>query len=168
MNLYEATKDLHHACEAHPVGGRMSKGNVTPQEWADWLWAFKALHQVIDLDLPDHMGRDMLLGADLSVLPAARPSIAALNHAAYLVGKDMSGAAYVLHGAHRSGGRVLAPILVKRGLPCAHITYRQGDEVQAWVREIRGAEGCVTTTMARDTFHCLLAVMDEIHMRGDA
>ena len=41
MSLYEATKDLHHACEAHALGGRMSKGNVTPQEWADWLWAFR-------------------------------------------------------------------------------------------------------------------------------
>jgi len=39
MSLYDATKDLHHACEAHALGGRMSKGNVTPQEWADWLAA---------------------------------------------------------------------------------------------------------------------------------
>ena len=160
--LYDATKDLHHACEAHPVGGRMSKGNVTPQEWADWLWAFRCLHSVVDLQLPDHMSRDGLLSADLSVLPSANPSAAALTFASSLVGREVTGAAYVLHGAHRSGGRVMAPILSKRGFPCAHISYRDPDAVKAWVVGARESD-CVD--MARATFECLLSVMDEILRR---
>jgi hypothetical protein len=163
MSLYEATKDLHHACEAHPVGGRMSKGNVTTQEWADWLWAFRCLHSVVDAALPAHMARDGLLAADLSVLPTARPSKAALLLAASLVGRDVTGAAYVLHGAHRSGGRVMAPILTKRGLPCAHIAYRDPEATQDWVRRARDAAESIE--LARATFECLLSVMDEIHAR---
>lgn len=164
MNLYEATKDMHHACEAHPVGGRMSKGNVTPQEWADWLWAFQCLHIVVDSELPDHMSRDLLLTADLSVLPPANASPAAFEFANWLLDQDITGAAYVLHGAHRSGGRVLAPILVKRGLPCAHISYLEPATVQEWVRKAR--EASEATEIARMTFDCLLAVMDEIQARG--
>jgi heme oxygenase len=163
-SLYDATKDLHHACEAHPLGSRMSKGNVTPQEWADWLWAFQCLHSVIDLQLPEHMARGGLLTADLSVLPTARPSSAALLFASSLVGKDVTGAAYVLHGAHRSGGRVMAPVLAKRALPCAHIAYKDPDGAKDW---IRGARESDSVLMARETFQCLLSTMDEI-MRRDS
>lgn len=162
--LWEATSKLHHACEAHPVGGRMSGGNVTPQEWADWLWAFRCLHRVIDRALPDHMSRELLLSADLSVLPEGRESPAAIAFAKRLEGKDVTGAAYVLHGAHRSGGRVLAPTLVKRGLPCGHISYRHPDEVQSFVRSCRDREDAAP--LAVETFECLLAVMDEIKERA--
>ena len=44
MTLYDATRDLHHACEQHPLGQAMVNGAVTPQHWADWLLGFK--HQV--------------------------------------------------------------------------------------------------------------------------
>lgn len=163
MALYDATKDLHHACEAHPVGGRMSNGNVTPQEWADWLWAFRCLHSVVDVHLPAHMAREFLLAADLSVLPPARPSAAALTFAASIVGQDVTGVAYVLHGAHRSGGRVMGPALTKRGLPCAHISYLDPDAAKAWIAAARTGD-CVD--LARATFGCLLSVMDEIHARA--
>jgi len=158
--LWEATGPLHHACEAHPVGGRMSNGNVTPQEWADWLWAFRCLHRVIDPSLPEHMARETLLCADLSVLPEPRQSRAAVAFADYLRTVDITGAAYVLHGAHRSGGRVLAPTLVKRGLPCGHISYKHPEEVQEFVRQCRDRADAVD--LAVKTFECLLAVMDEI------
>lgn len=164
MTLFEATRDLHHACEAHPLGERMAAGNITRAEWAGWLTAFRVLHQVVDPALPAHMHRDALLAADLSVLPHVPPSRAALSFARELCGDDTTGAAYVLHGAHRSGGRVLAPTLVKRGLPCAHITYRDPDAVQAWVRAIRDRGDLAD--QARATFTCLLAVMDEIVARS--
>lgn len=162
--LWEATGPLHHACEAHPVGGRMSKGNVTPQEWADWLWAFRCLHRAVDPCLPEHMSRELLLNADLSVLPEGRPSAAAVAFVKNLLGRDVTGAAYVLHGAHRSGGRVLAPTLVKRGLPCGHISYRHPDEVQDFVRQCR--DRADAAPLAVQTFECLLAVMDEIMHRN--
>lgn len=168
MSLYSATRDLHHACEQHPLGQRMAAGNITGAEWAGWLTAFRTLHQVVDPALPAHMHRDTLLAADLSVLPPVPPSRAALSFARDLCDADNSadttGAAYVLHGAHRSGGRLLAPTLVKRGLPCAHITYRDPDAVQAWVKTIRARDDLAD--QARATFTCLLAVMDEIVVRS--
>lgn len=160
MTLFDATRDQHHACERHPVGKRMFKGEVTREEWAAWLSAFLVLHKAIDPSLPDHMHRDVMLRADLSVLPLSPLSAAATRFAHSLRGIDTTGAAYVLHGAHRSGGRVLAPKLVKRGLPCGHVCYRDPDAVQAWIEAARTRDEA--TDQARATFDCLLAVMDEI------
>lgn len=160
MSLYDLTRDLHHACEAHPLGQRMVGGSITPQEWADWLWAMRVLHQVVDHDLPESMERQALLSADLSVLPPARPSRAAMQFAWKLIGEDSTGAAYVLHGAHCSGGRVLAPKMAKRGLPTSHTSYRDPEVVKAWLGSVRGK--AVYADQARATFQCLLDVMDEI------
>jgi hypothetical protein len=160
MSLFAATRDMHHACEAHPIGQAMVNGAVTPQEWADWLWAMRCLHSVVDAALPEHMARDAVLCADLSVLPPARASRAAMAFAASLIGHDTTGAAYVLHGAHCSGGRVLAPKMAKRGLPTAHTSYRYPESVRAWLAEARSKAECAG--QARATFACLLKVMDEI------
>lgn len=165
MILYTATKDLHHACEQHPVGQRMSDGSITPQEWADWLAAFRTLHDVVDTPLPGHMARSSVLSADLSVLPHARPSDAARRFAISLLGYEPIGAAYVLHGAHRSGGRVMAPKMAKRGLPVLHTCYRDPELVRAWLDSVRNRGEAVV--QARDTFGCLLAVMNEIEGRRD-
>jgi hypothetical protein len=162
--LYENTKDLHHACEQHVIGQQMVNGAITPQSWADWLWAMRCIHQVVDLALPSHMDRTLAFCADLAVLPPANPSRAALCYADSLVGRqDMPGAAYVLHGAHCSGGRVLAPRMAKRGLPTAHTSYLQPDDVRAWLGSVR--TNTLYSAQARAAFHCLLAVMDEIARR---
>lgn len=169
MTLYEATRDLHHACEAHPVGQRIQAGRVTRQEWADWLAAFRALHFVVDADLPAHMSRDAALAADLAVLPRPHVSRAAQRFAAQRFAavlaeaEETGGAAYVLHGAHRSGGRVLAPKMAKVGLPTHHVVYADPDAVQEIVRGWRGRTEWAE--QARATFGCLLAVMDEIEAR---
>ena len=162
--LFEATRDLHHACEAHAIGQAMITGALTPQDWADWLWALRALHMIVDISLPASMARDTSLSADLASLPSARASAAALTFAASLVGGDTCGAAYVLHGAHRSGGRVLAPKMAKRGLPTAHTCYLHPDHAQAWLAKARARADWAP--QARDTFTCLLRVMDEIVARG--
>ena len=159
MSLYELTRDLHHACERHPVGQRMVNGSITPQEWADWLWALRVLHQVVDRDLPPDFHRNEALTADLNALPLARPGRAAMHHAMHLIGHDTTGAAYVLHGAHCSGGRVLAPKMAKRGFPTAHTSYRDEGAVKAWLADVRGK--AVYADQARATFQCLLDVMDE-------
>ena len=162
MSLFAATRDLHHACEAHPLGQAMVNGSITPEAWASWLWAMRVLHSVIDADLPAHLGRDALFAADLSVLPKPQRSMAALDFAAYL-GRATStiGAAYVLHGAHHSGGRVLAPKMAKRGLPTAHTSYVAPELAKAWLGEVR--EQLQHTDQARATFACLLDVMGEIN-----
>jgi len=164
MSLYESTKELHHACEAHPVGQRMVSGAITPHEWADWLWAMRVIHSVIDDAVPEHMSRDRALSTDLDLLVQARPSKSALLFAGSLVGIDCQGAAYVLHGAHRSGGRVLAPKMAKRGLPTAHTTYKYPEIAQGWILDVRSKVELVD--QAKNTFHCLLSVMDEIESRS--
>jgi hypothetical protein len=160
MTLRDLTSDLHHACEAHPVGQRMTAGRVTAQEWADWLWAMLALHQWADIGLPLHMHREGPLLSDLRVLPQARPSRAAMAFAATLGRQGNGGVAYVLHGAHRSGGRVLAPSMAEAGLPTLHVFYSDQAGAQEWLKrarlQVEWAE------QARATFACLLAVMDEI------
>jgi hypothetical protein len=160
-SLYEATRDLHHACEAHPVGQRMTTGTVTPQEWADWLAAFRAVHVVIDKDLFAQMGRVDLLDADLSLLPAPRPGIAAQALADSLTTQSARDAAsYVLHGAHRRGGRVLAGTMGKAGLPTTHVIYDLPAEAEAFVKSMRDRTDIAAD--ARKVFEGLLAVMDEI------
>jgi len=170
MTLYEATRDLHHACEAHPVGQRMNPPGqgraptITRQEWADWLAAFRALHAVVDAGLPAHMSRDAALAADLAMLPRPHVSRAAQRFAADLAdAEETGGAAYVLHGAHRSGGRMLAPKMAKLGLPTHHVIYADPDAAQDIVRGWRGRTEWAE--QARATFDCLLAVMDEIEAR---
>ena len=162
--LYEATRDLHHACEAHPVGQRMTAGSVSHQEWADWLAAFRAVHVVIDPHHPAHMARVALLDADLALLPAPRVGQAADILAATLTTPtSIAAAAYVLHGAHRRGGRVLASTMGKAGLPTAHVIYPLPAEVEGLVKSLR--ESAELAEDARALFAGLLAVMDEIEAR---
>lgn len=161
VTLFDATRDLHHACEAHPLGQAMVNGGITPLQWAGWLWAMRVLHQVVDPALPDHMDRHGALSADLAALPKPQASRKALHFAMHLIGQDVTGAAYVLHGAHLSGGRVLAPKMAKRGLPTGHTSYRDPEAVRAWLGEVRGRVDCAD--QARATFGCLLDVMEELH-----
>jgi len=77
-------------------------------------------------------------------------------------GKRLSSAAasYVLHGAHRRGGRVLAATMGKAGLPTSHVLYSDGPQVEALVKGLRNR-----TRIADDAvrvFQGLLDVMDEI------
>lgn len=163
-DLYEATKDLHHACEQHPVGQRMSDGAITPQQWSDWLGAFRRLHWTADSAVPGGMRREKLFRADLSVLPQPARSVAVVKFEKLLEGEKPIGLAYVLHGAHRSGGRVLAPRMAKRGLPSLHVIYRDAGEAKLWVEQARGRGEFAE--QARAAFRCLLSVMDEIEGRS--
>ena len=167
MTLREATRDLHHACEMHPLGQRMVRGEVMAQEWADWLAAFWALHDVVDPILPRHMARGYLLQADLGWLRTEhgvvgpREPRAAKGFAALLDSDtDKLGAAYVLHGAHRKGGPVLRKKLSLIGLPSAHTHYDRPADADKWVNELAAQRDL--TPAARDTFAALLAVMDEV------
>jgi heme oxygenase len=162
--LWHATRDLHHACEAHPVGQRMTAGTVTRQEWADWLAAFRAVHVVIDPHHPAHMARVALLDADLALLPKPWDGKAAQALADSLTTPQaIEAAAYVLHGAHRRGGRVLASTMGKAGLPTAHVVYPMPAEVEALVKSLRDRADLADG--ARAVFAGLLAVMDEIEAR---
>lgn len=160
--LHEATRDLHHACEAHPVGQRMVGGSISREHWAYWLRAMLTLHMAVDEKLPQSLCRVSALRADLSVLPPVPVSRAASDFAYTNAWSDerAAGAAYVLHGAHCSGGRVLAPKMAKRGLPTLHTCYIDPTEVMSLVSRLRDREDLAFH--ARATFACLLGVMDEI------
>ena len=161
MTLYEATRDLHHACEQHPVGQRMAAGAITAQEWADWLAAFRAIHVAIDPHNPAYMARVALLDADLALLPAPRPGRAAHDLAASLTTPEsVSAASYVLHGAHRRGGRVLVKIMGKAGLPTAHVFYDLPGAAEEFVKAHRVRSDLAGE--ARRVFGGLLRVMDEL------
>lgn len=143
----------------------MSAGAVTPQEWADWLQAFRVIHAVVDADLPLHMARDAFLAADLDALPAPRACPAADAFAGSLrTPEQRHGAAYVLHGAHRRGGQVLARVLAGAGLPNGHVVYPVPAEAEAFVKGCRDRADLAEA--ARATFAALLSTMDEIEARA--
>jgi hypothetical protein len=164
--LWSGTRELHHACERHPVGQRMLAGQVTPQEWADWLAAYYVVHLVIDRTLPLHFHRQPYLLADFAALPTPHLPIAATTYAAglYTDTRGILGACYVLHAAHRRGGRAKAEIMRASGLSTQHIIYEQEGEVEAFVRSMRDREDLVAPATA--AFAAMLATMDEINNRA--
>jgi hypothetical protein len=170
MSLYAATRDLHHACEAHPVGQRMSAGTVSPQEWADWLAAFRAIHQAIDPHLPLHLARVALLDADIAAMAAvhgvaAREPMAARIYAESLGTEEARlGAAYVLHGAHRRGGAALARTMATLQFATAHVAYPLPAEAETFVRLLRDRADLAGPAVA--TFRALLECMNEIGEGG--
>jgi hypothetical protein len=166
MTLYTATRELHHACEAHPVGQRMSAGTVTAQEWVDWLAGFRAIHQAIDPHLPLHLARVAGLDADIEAMWAvhgvdAREPLAATVFARSLNNESARmGAGYVLHGAHRRGGAVLAKTMAGLRYATGHVIYPLPSEAEAFVKNMR--ERADLAEPATETFRALLAAMDEI------
>jgi len=163
--LWDATRDLHHACEEHPVGASMSAGTVSEQVWCDWLGALHVVHRTIDPWLPPYVQVSGELTIDLmDLLPLVpRRTEAPYSFAATLTSPErICGAAYVLVGAHRRGGRVIEKRMAEAGrsLPSRHVKFFMPDEAEAFVKFLR-TKGAIGPA-ARDTFQCLLDVMDEI------
>jgi hypothetical protein len=168
--LWESTRDLHHACEQHPIGSMMSAGTVSEQVWCDWLGALDTIHSEIDLWVPPYVQVSGELTLDLlDMLPLKpRHTMAADCFAASLNNVERAcGAAYVLIGAHRRGGQMMERSFAKAGrtLPNRHVRFHNPDAAEAFVKHLR-LKG-VLTEAARDTFQCLLDVMDEIQKLED-
>jgi hypothetical protein len=171
MSLFFATRHLHHACEAHPLGQAMVTATITPQHWCDWLGALRVLHEAIDPNLPPYAQVSGELTLDMvDMLPMIpRPVPSAIRFARTLTTPErIGGAAYVLVGAHRRGGRVTEKRFRDAGLdlPCRHVRFFAADEAEALVKWLRDKEQLAGA--ARDTFACLLACMDEITGGADA
>jgi len=163
--LWESTRDLHHACEAHPIGSTMSAGTVSDQVWCDWLNAMRIVHVAIDKWVPPYVQVAGELTLDLvDMLPLTpRPVLAPHALAASLTTPERAcGAAYVLVGAHRRGGQMMERTFAKTGrtLPNRHVKFHDPAAAEAFVKTLR-LKG-VLTEAARDTFQCLLDTMDEI------
>ena len=168
--LWEATRDLHHKAEGHPVAKRMVDGTITAQEWADWLHAHWLIHQAIDPHLPAHVRRTDALARDLLELLPIQPrwSLVADGFALNLRGDPVAifGAAYLLIGAHRRGGQVIERAMRQHGvnLPANHIVFEDPPAAELFVRYLR--EQVEFADGARRAFEVLYDVMGEIHARG--
>jgi hypothetical protein len=163
--LWESTRDLHHACEAHPIGASMSAGTVSEQVWCDWLEALRVIHKAIDYWVPPYVQVAGELTFDLvDMLPLTpRDLLAPHVFAASLdTPERAAGAAYVLVGAHRRGGQMMERSFAKAGrtLPNRHVRFQDPAAAEAFVKALR-LKG-VLTDAARDTFQCLLDTMGEI------
>ena len=167
MDLYEATEGKHHACHQHPLGQRMAKGQITRQEWADWLSVLAHIHTHIDPWIVVHMARGALLKEDLRVTGVEPRDIRA--HWDFVAGikspEAAHGVGYVMHGAHRRGGAMMRVKLERAGLPSAHTFYALPQEAEAWVKDTR-ARGELASH-ANACFEALLAAMDEIEGLGN-
>lgn len=161
--LWLATRDLHHACEAHPVGGAMAVGQPPPLWYAHWLRALRQLHYDVDVTLPVELGRVDRLTDDLNTLALRTKDVdAATAYAATLTTPDaLDGAAYVLTGAHLMGGEIMRRRLT--GYPTRHLEWDDRKVGLAWLKAVREREELAQ--QARDCFAALLAIMDEIVLK---
>ena len=161
--LWEYTRDLHHACEAHKVGGAMATGKP-PKIWY-YAWA-RALHQ-IHYKLDQHC--DPLLrrsrecmddycagGFIINPFDSATAYVNQLNDP-----KMIDGAIYVLTGAHLMGGEIMRRRL--EGFPTAHLQWEDRKGALAILTEYRTRDDIGDE--ARKCFEALLAIMDEIAER---
>lgn len=160
--LWESTRDLHHACEAHAVGGAMATGNPPRIWYKAWLMALYQIHSAVDPSVPKCIGRTMRIFKDLQGMdnePEVKLFKSAADYVASLDNeKSIAGAAYVLTGAHLMGGEIMRRRL--EGFPTLHLEWDDRKEALAVLQTLRTRDDI--TVEARDCFQALLNVMDEI------
>ena len=158
--LWEATRDLHHACEAHPVGAAMASGTPPMQWYADWLSALYTIHWSVDQHIPEIIRRSEQVQNDLTDTNCPVNIIRAANKYvnSLVTEKDIAGAAYVLTGAHLMGGEIMRRRLV--GYPTSHLEWTDRKAAIAELMKFR--ERKELAQEARNCFQALLDIMDEI------
>lgn len=159
--LWEATRDLHHACEAHPVGGAMAAGTPSPLWYAGWLNVLLDIHMAIDPHLPEQVHRVERIKQDIESLGVSVPRIKAATEYANTLNNNMSitGAAYVMTGAHLMGGEIMRRRL--QDFPTAHLCWDDRKEALKCLTLLRDSPGVIEP--ARLCFKALLSSMDEIY-----
>lgn len=166
MDLRELTRELHHAAEQHPFGTKMSSGDVTNQEWADWVASLHCVHTVLDASLPPSLDRRGELLLDLGLLLPVR-GIAAASAAKFansLTDPDrIIGAAYIFMGAHLRGGAVIRKRLEPKGLPCNHLRFAQAKEANDYIVALRDISHAAAGATA--AFRAIIEIMDELAYR---
>lgn len=161
--LFDTTRDLHHACEQHLVGGSMADGTISKQWWTDWLNALYLIHLQIDGNpSDDDLSRLDELCVDLKASPVEpRYNCVAEELALKLKESEQmrQAARYVITGAHLMGGQVTRKRIAGR-LPSAHLHYgNRKTLVEKWSPLRQRVE---LTKEAREIFQYLLWIMDEI------
>jgi hypothetical protein len=160
LSLFDATRDLHHACEAHPVGAAMASGKPPRAWYAAWLAGLEIIHRATDPTLPLILRRVERLRRDLDALEwLPVPICPAEDYAASLTTEPaLAGASYVLTGAHLMGGEVMRRRL--DGYPTEHLLWTDRAAAVAELRLMR--ERADIALPARDCFAALLRLMDWI------
>lgn len=161
--LWESTRDLHHACEAHTVGGAMATGNPPKIWYKAWMLALYQIHCVVDPHMPECIGRANRLFKDIQNMDEGlriKLMTEASGYASTLLNneKAIAGAAYVLTGAHLMGGEIMRRRL--EGFPTLHLEWDDRKEALAVLQTLRTRDDI--TQEARDCFQALLRIMDEI------
>jgi len=158
--LWEETRELHHACERHRVGGAMATGKPPRIWYTAWLVALNQIHSIVDPHMPDVLSRtDRLVEdinntyIDLPLIEAAKVYILSLTDE-----KRIAGAAYVLTGAHLMGGEIMRRRL--EGFPTKHLEWDDRKEAIAILQQYRTRDDIGEE--AKDCFKALLTIMDEI------
>ena len=64
--LWEETRELHHACERHRVGGAMATGKPPRIWYTAWLVALNQIHSIVDPHMPDVLCRTDRLVEDIN------------------------------------------------------------------------------------------------------
>ena len=158
--LWEETRELHHACEQHRVGGAMATGKPPRIWYAAWLVALHQIHSIIDTHMPDCLNRTDRLIEDINVMEFELPKLEAAK--VYTLSlqdeKRIAGAAYVLTGAHLMGGEIMRRRL--EGFPTKHLEWDDRKEAIAILQQYRTRDDIGEE--AKDCFRVLLTVMDEI------
>lgn len=157
--LWEVTRDLHHACEEHPVGAAMSTGKPPMIWYAAWVKALLQIHSFVDPHAPESIRRterllqDAIDTGNAAELASANDYIRTLDNP-----NAITGALYVLTGAHLMGGEIMRRRL--EGYPTSHLEWddRKDALEELQVLRTRGDLG----KEARACFSALLSVMDEI------
>ena len=162
--LWEVTRDLHHACEQHPVGSALASGKPPLQWYSDWLGCLHQIHSTIDNDAPRAIHRAKRVQADIDLMAVKPNQNEACDAYCEQLKKDLKhrqGAIYVLTGAHLMGGEIMRRRLV--GFPVNHL---QWEDRQLAINELRKfRERPELVDQARACFQALLDMMDEIQAK---
>jgi heme oxygenase len=159
--LWEATRDLHHACEEHPVGAAMSSGKPPMIWYAAWVKALLQIHSFVDPHAPKCIQRTERLMQDVNDTGNSDEIAAANDYIRTLDSSNaLSGALYVLTGAHLMGGEIMRRRL--EGYPTSHLEWEDRKEALAELQLLR-TRGDLGQE-ARECFVALLSVMDEIQL----
>lgn len=158
--LWEYTRDLHHACEAHEVGGAMSTGKPPRIWYTAWLIALYQIHSAIDKHCDPAIQRAaevmqdfVAMNTEMYALTAAYDYVNQLDNE-----KKIAAAIYVLTGAHLFGGEIMRRRL--EGFPTKHLEWEDRKKALAILQEYRTRDDIGEE--ARDCFKALLFIMDEI------
>ena len=158
--LWEETRELHHACERHAVGGAMATGKPPAIWYAAWLVALNQIHSIVDPHMPGILNRTDRLIEDINTMQYELPKLeAAKVYTLTLTNeKKIAGAAYVLTGAHLMGGEIMRRRL--EGFPTNHLEWDDRKEAIAILQQYRTRDDIGEE--AKDCFKALLTIMDEI------